>query len=160
MIPRHHGASGLGCAQVDCLMRDARRHKQKVARLADDFVFELNAPACANHSLENVDACLVADVEMRGCPCSGRNDDQVHRQARGAHGLARDAYEVRQPLLGHDLSVRTKRLYLGGCIVHGVDLFTWRLKRRLGPQRTAKPAGTGPLEGRIKRPLARHVCAR
>jgi hypothetical protein len=128
MIPRHHGPSGLCCAQVDCFVRNARRHKEKVAGLTDDLVFKLVAPARTNRSFQNVDARLVSDVKVWLCSSPRRNYDQVHRQPRSTHCSARYANEVRQLLSGHDLSVRTKRLYLCGCVVHSAHLVVRFLK--------------------------------
>ena len=112
MIPRDHRAGGLRLTQVDCFVRNTGRHEQKLTGLTDHFMLERRPPAGQDGPLQHVDACVVAQVDVRLGASAWRDDHKVHREATCTHRLPGDAYEVRKPLPREHFAIRP----------HGLDL--------------------------------------
>ena len=64
IVSGHDGAGGLGGAQVDGLVRHARRNEEKLAGLADDFVLQRGAPTGQYAAFEDVEGGFVAQVDV------------------------------------------------------------------------------------------------
>src|SRR5690606_34755571 len=120
--------------EVDCFVRHAWRDKQKVSGLADEFVLERVTPAREHCAIQDIDARLVADMDVRFGPRARRDDHEVHGKTCRTHRGARYANEVGQALPGHDFAIRPEALYFAVGVVHGFsnvgERFRWH--RTLG----------------------------
>jgi hypothetical protein len=119
IIPGDDGARWFSCVQVDCLMGYSRWYEEKVSSFTNHFVTKLRAPSSADPSYQNIDSSSVADVDVWHGAATRGNDNQVHRQASGVHGLAEYAYEVRQTLPTNDLAVWAEANDVECLVFHG-----------------------------------------
>ena len=65
MIPGHDGPCWLRRTEIDRLVGYARRHEDKITRLAHDFVLQRGSPASEDGSLKHVDSGFVTQVQVR-----------------------------------------------------------------------------------------------
>jgi hypothetical protein len=119
IIPGDDGARWFSCAQVDCLMGNSRWYEEKVSSFTNHFVLKVRAPSSADPTLQHIDSSFVADVDVWLGAATRWNDNQVHRQASGVHGLAGYAYEVRQTLPTHDLAAWAEANDFKCLVFHG-----------------------------------------
>src|SRR5581483_10129212 len=98
VVPRHDRHRALGRAEVDRLVRYARRDEEEVAGLRDDRALEPVAVARLDAAFELVDRRFVPVVEMWLGSRSGRDDHEVHGEPGRPAGLSRDTEEVVEAL--------------------------------------------------------------